>query len=155
MRGIDGDKWAVKGSKQGLFIPTGLDDSKALFICEGPTDTAAMLDMGFNAIGRPSCLGGRDLIIELLSSRANKDVVIMSDQDDAGEDGARRLAQSLHKLTTKLVICPPPPGYKDVRAWYRGGELRRDEVIAHVKDAACRHGSASSPTTTLSVQTGC
>lgn len=155
VRGTDGDKWAIKGSKQGLFIPTGLDDSKALFVCEGPTDTAAMLDMGFNAIGRPSCLGGKDLIVELLSVRTNRDVVIMADGDEPGMDGARRLGQSLSKVTTKLVICSPPPGYKDVRAWYRGGELSRDEVIAHVKDAQCRHGSASSLTTTSSAPTGC
>jgi 5S rRNA maturation endonuclease (ribonuclease M5) len=148
VRGIDGDKWAVKGSKQGLFIPTGLDETRCLFVCEGPTDTAAMLDMGFNAVGRPSCLGGKELLVELLTARKNKDVVIMADGDDPGQDGARRLAQSLSKLTSKVVTCTPPEGYKDVRAWYRGGELRREEVIERVKEAACQRGTASSQTTT-------
>ena len=155
VRGMDGDKWAVKGSKQGLFIPTRLDDTKCLFICEGPTDTAALLDMGFHAVGRPSCLGGKELLIELLTERRNKDVVIMADRDDPGQDGARRLSQSLAKLTTRLVICTPPEGYKDVRDWYRGGELSREEVIDRVKEAACRRGTASSPTMTSSAQTGC
>ena len=51
-----GRKWSVKGGTSGVFLPVGLPkETKRLFIAEGPTDTAAMLSIGFNCIGRPSC----------------------------------------------------------------------------------------------------
>ncbi len=47
-----GVKAAEQGSKQGLFIPAELPTDEALLlICEGPTDTAAALDLGFAAVG--------------------------------------------------------------------------------------------------------
>src|SRR6185295_4140079 len=54
LRNDAGHKWAVKGSKQGLFSPS-YPASQTGFICEGPTDTAAALSIGLWAIGRPSC----------------------------------------------------------------------------------------------------
>jgi DNA primase len=130
MRGTDGRKWAIKGSKQGLFIPKDLPENKVLFICEGPTDTAAMLDLGFAAVGRPSCLGATDLIAEIANKRH---VIVVADGDTPGKDGASRLAYAIRNIAYKVGIVSPPGDYKDVRAWYRGGELTKDQAIEHIK----------------------
>jgi len=146
MRGKDGRKWAIKGSKQGLFIPRGLDEHKVVFICEGPTDTAAMLDLGFNAIGRPSCMGATDLICEFVAGRSA--VAIMADRDGPGMDGAERLAHSLRSIVGKVLVMSPPDGHKDVRAWYCGGQLRKEDALDYIKAESCRHGNARSRATT-------
>ena len=65
-----GKKLSVKGGKEGLVhsrrgplrLPSG---RLLLLIAEGPTDTAALLDLGFSAVGRPSCTGGVKLLVEL------------------------------------------------------------------------------------------
>jgi hypothetical protein len=48
-------KFAVTGGHDGLFLPetcpTWTSDGARLVICEGPTDTAALLDLGFSARG--------------------------------------------------------------------------------------------------------
>ena len=69
LRKSDGKKLSIKGSKEGLFIPTGLKPCDRLLIGEGPTDTAALLDLGFEAVGRPSCTGGGRLLPELVRRR--------------------------------------------------------------------------------------
>jgi len=51
----NGRKISLTSSKTGLFIPADLSPEGLLLICEGPTDTAAALDLGFAAIGRPNC----------------------------------------------------------------------------------------------------
>jgi hypothetical protein len=69
LRRANGFKFAVQGGHEGLFIPATIrnTDNGTLFICEGPTDTAAFLDMGFNpVIGRPSCNGGVKLLVDLV-----------------------------------------------------------------------------------------
>src|SRR5690606_12677955 len=43
LRSPSGAKYAIRGSRQGLFIPTGLGVTDRLLIAEGPTDTAACL----------------------------------------------------------------------------------------------------------------
>src|SRR5207253_1067400 len=55
LRRPDGFKFAVKGGKEGLFIPEDRNaQSSPLLIAEGVTDAAALLDMGFtNVVGRP------------------------------------------------------------------------------------------------------
>lgn len=145
MRGTDGRKWAIKGSKQGLFIPKDLHPTKVLFICEGPTDTGAMLDLGFNAIGRPSCMGATDLIKELVPRR---NVMIMADADGPGQDGADRLAFAIRSLVASIRVVSPPEGHKDVRAWYKAGELSKTDALAWFKEAGCRRGNAQSQATT-------
>lgn len=90
LRTQSGRKFAVKGGKQGLFIPTDLTGVGPLLVTEGPTDTAAALDLGFDAIGRPSCRGGTRLITELVMRRKTDRVVIVADADVAGRGGRRR-----------------------------------------------------------------
>ena len=47
-----------RGGREGLFIPRDLDPAAGLWVVEGPTDCAALLGLGIEAVGRPSCSGG-------------------------------------------------------------------------------------------------
>lgn len=131
LRGPNG-KLCVKGSKTGIFWPDGVYPAadKLLFITEGPTDCAAMLSMGFDAIGRPSCLGGVEIIREWLS-RNHREVVVMADNDlpksrpdgtewRPGWDGACRLVEQIKRVCRSVRIIKPPR-HKDIRDWYRAG----------------------------------
>ncbi len=118
-----GRKLAVRGGREGLFVPTALSRSGRLLICEGPTDTAAMLGLGFAALGRPSCSGGTRFVGVLARAR---EVVIVADGDEPGRHGAIRLATTLHLHCPKVDIISPPPGVKDARAWVGAGATRHD-----------------------------
>lgn len=115
LRLSDGRKLSVRGGHEGCFIPreTIGDMTETVIICEGPTDTAAILDAGLPAIGRPSCRGGVQIIRSLLK---NRDAVIFADDDGPGRDGANALAEQLVKQRTAVRIVCPPRG-NDVREW--------------------------------------
>jgi hypothetical protein len=129
LRSEDGDKWAVSGSRQGLFY----DPRKALrdpvLICEGPTDTAALLDLGFCAVGRPSCRAGGPQLEKLLAGR---EAVIVADRDEPhqrpdgsiwypGQEGAADLAGRLTRVCISVKVIQPPKGCKDARDWVTSG----------------------------------
>jgi len=129
LRADNGTKWAVKGSKQGLFYDTFLapDKDRILYVCEGPTDTAAMLTLGLPAVGRAACLGQADLLKTLCSARGFRKIVVVADNDEAkarpdgsfwypGREGAERLIKEL-RMWSKLILTPA----KDIRAWLQSG----------------------------------
>jgi hypothetical protein len=151
VRRPSGDKLAMTGSRNGLFVPGGLDRhddaqpigaiiarDNPLFICEGPTDTAAMLDLGFHAIGRPSCSGGTAHVVALVASMRSPDVVLMADADAPGQRGAAALAKTLSASGVAVRVLTPPSEYKDVRAWKQSG-LLADEIIALI-ESGVDHG---------------
>lgn len=113
----DGSKRAIGGSKQGLFIPLKLAGKGPLLICEGPTDTGAALDLGFDALGRPSCRGCEEMTRLYVSKR---DVVIIADNDGPGQEGAHRLAIKLFYTAKTVRIVRPFKG-KDMRDWTASG----------------------------------
>ncbi len=115
----NGRKISLIGSETGLFVPTGLAGSELLFICEGPTDTAAALDLGFAAIGRPNCNSKIDMIVEYC--RGCSEIIIIGDNDKAGRDGAKRLADTLVLHCHSVKIIYPPDGTKDLRQWLQTG----------------------------------
>lgn len=124
----DGSKCAVPGGREGLFVPAGISDGRdQLLICEGPTDTAAMLDLGFAAIGRPNCTGGKREIVEFVKRTNAGAVVVVSDRDDAGHRGAHDLARALVSRVPQVRVIDPPEGMKDARAWKCAG-ADRDNV---------------------------
>lgn len=122
-----GDKRAVTGSRQGLFIPADLQPGP-LWVCEGPTDTAALITLGLSAIGRPSNTGGHDLLAAVAMAWRHREVVIMADRDRPGSDAERLTMDAARKLAgampKKLVKIIRPPGTKDVRDLVRAGETR-------------------------------
>jgi hypothetical protein len=122
LRRLDGSKFAVKGGKEGLFLPATDSTDSRLLVCEGPTDMAALLDLGFGAVvGRPSCSGGIRLLVELVQRQRTADVVIVADGDEPGRRGASNLASVLVAYVPTVKVIAPPAGIKDVRDWLRSG----------------------------------
>ena len=117
-RFMDGRKFAVRGSTNALFIADGLSEAGELFICEGPTDCAAALDLGFDAIGRPNCDSRIDMTVQFAKGRK---VTVVSDRDKPGIEGAKKLARRLIKHCPEVMIMVPPEGIKDLRQWKNSG----------------------------------
>lgn len=131
LRSAEGRKFSVAGGHEGLFVPTGISNTNTLLFCEGPTTCAALLDLGFDVVGRPSCMGGVDQVRDLLTQNARREVVVVGDRDEAkprpdgstfrpGQDGATRLAQAIGPLCRSLKIILPP-FVKDARDWKAAG----------------------------------
>jgi hypothetical protein len=123
----DGRKLSVRGGQEGLFVPEGLPASGSLLATEGPTDCAALLTLGFTAIGRPSCRGGVKLVCALGRGRP---VVIVADADAPGQLGAEALAAVLCLDCPTVRIIRPPAGVKDARQWVQRGATAADVQAA-------------------------
>ena len=126
LRNSQGDKWAVKGSHQGIFMPK-VPNGPMVFVCEGPTDTAAVLSLGGYAIGRPSCNGG---FLELRAACRRLKIhkaVILADHDGPGQEGAHRFAAQLY---LRWTIWTPPA--KDVREWLALGGTA-EMLVEHIE----------------------
>lgn len=134
LRTKSGFKFAVTGSHNGLFWPEDLTGAGPLLICEGPTDTAALLDVGYDAIGRPSCAGATEMVIEVVQRLRRQHVVVVADSDGPGIEGADRLAQALTQAGYRPKAIRPLVG-KDSRAWLQAGATRAavDAVIASAR----------------------
>jgi phage/plasmid primase-like uncharacterized protein len=134
LRRPDGSKFAVRGGREGLFLPATDPIDPNLVVCEGPTDAAALLDLGFTAVvGRPSCTGGIKLLVELVQRRHPDEVVIVADRDQPGRRGADNLASVLlpHCSSARVVV---PRRYKDAREFVQAGGTREqlEQAIAAV-----------------------
>ena len=109
-----GRKFAVKGSRAGMFLPRGPRTAWSMLICEGTTDAAAMLDAECNVLGRHACRGQVAMITEYVKGR---DVVIVADPGAPGQEGAVQLAEALHSVCPRVRLFTPPRG-KDAREWW-------------------------------------
>lgn len=123
-----GRKFCVHGSHLGITWPKDLAGAGPLLICEGESDTAAALDLGFDVIGRPSCSGGVEIICEALNRRLRyQHVWIFEDRDEPGIKGADALAARIKPLVrgVKVLHCP---WHKDLRQWLQHGGCTRPMV---------------------------
>ena len=133
-----GRKWALKGSKDGLFyIPEYIPITDEIVVCEGPTDMLAAASVGLNAVGRSSCMTGAAHLREFVRAHRVRHVSIIGDNDKPhdrpdgswwrpGLDGAAKLARDLH-VSARIVL--PPPHIKDTREWYRSGLLSKNAFL--------------------------
>lgn len=116
LRDDHGRKWAITGSKSGIFYPL-VQTPKLAVICEGPTDTAAAISCGLFAIGRPSCSAGGDQIWDFIyHTKSIHDIVIIADNDEPGLRGAAALQEQVE--CPSCVITLP---CKDMREFYKQG----------------------------------
>jgi hypothetical protein len=111
-------KFAVRGSRQGIFLST-VPAQKTLFVCEGPTDTAAAAELGLFAAGRPNCCCGGLEVRTYARRHECARAVVVSDNDKPGLDGARRVGRELRLC--HAIYVPPA---KDLREFCRLGGTR-------------------------------
>ncbi|HXG08929.1 MAG TPA: toprim domain-containing protein [Gemmataceae bacterium] len=136
LRFPDGTKRAIRGSKEGLFLPADLlnptNPIDRLLIVEGPTDAAALLDLAYDyVIGRPSCTGGVKHLVQWCRRHQPQEAVIVADGDEPGQRGAERLARELLLYVPQIRVVVPTQ-HKDVREFRRRGGTREifEEAIA-------------------------
>lgn len=120
LRAPTGAKFAVRGGKEGVFVPCVASDGPLLFP-EGPTDAAALLGLGFDVVGRPSCQGAVRFCVALARGR---DAVVVADDDEPGRRGAEVLAVALLPVAASVRVIVPPA--KDAREWVKAGASRHD-----------------------------
>lgn len=133
----NGRKVSVNGSKTGLFIPSDLPAESTLLICEGSSDTATALDLGYAALGRPSCNSKVEMTANFARGRA---VIVVSDNDSVGRTGSKRLAWILSLSCPSVKIIYPPKGIKDLRQWIKAGLSKEilQELIQKIKPIEIR-----------------
>ncbi len=133
LRNKDAFKWAVPGSRQGIFIPEPeVEVQPVAYLPEGPTDTAAGLSMGLYTIGRPTCQSGNEQVAETLKRLGIYRAVIVADNDDMkkigtrdgrpGIEGATKMKKDLKSVNSVIFITPSP--CKDMRKLLQSGGTR-------------------------------
>jgi hypothetical protein len=149
--GRPGLHYARNGSRRG-FGP--------LCLVEGGSDTAALLSIGVPVIGRPSSLGGADMIEVILRkilsvTRQEQEIIVIGEDDRKpekvgkaphckigcigcswcfpGRYGAVSLVTKLRRRFPNRDIgwAMAPGGYKDSRAWVQGN------IGASARDYTC------------------
>lgn len=136
----DGRKKMIKGSRHGLYFDNlniAPDKYGPIFMPEGGTDTAAIIGLYLNAIGRPSNTGGLDELAAVLSKfRHHKHLIVLGERDRReiknndhhdpkcpgcilcwpGLEGARLTARRLSAALGREVQWAIPDA-KDTREW--------------------------------------
>lgn len=122
----NGEKKRLPGGKSGLTYAVDWNTGVGpILLVEGGSDTAALLTMGINVIGRPSNLGGVALLGQLLERVSpQREIVVVGERDQKesglwpGRDGAIQTATGLAaKLNREISWSLAPDGAKDSRAW--------------------------------------
>ena len=130
------DKWAVGGSRDGLFYDPDLQPlelehngvkGREIVVVEGATDCIAGYCLGLPCVGRSACATGVGALRDLCWRLGVTRVTIVSDNDDykfrpdgtpwrPGIEGAQALARQLRR--TYRIVTPPK---KDLRDWLGSG----------------------------------
>lgn len=131
LRSSTGAKWSAPGSRTGLFVPARLGRRGPLHLPEGPSDAAALLDLGLEAVGRPNSSA---CAWEVGRVSTGRDVVLVVDRDAAGALGARALLPELERRARSVRLLSPPAPFKDVRDWVAIG-AKVDDVLAAARRA--------------------
>lgn len=133
----DGTKRYVRGSQPGLFFAPGRWPGKGpIYVPEGASDVAVLLDLDLAAVGRASNVG-TTYLVEFLSRVGKRPVVVLAERDWRlvegphdplclgcprcwpGGAGAQTCARALSKALKRPVQVSTVGDYKDVRDWRR------------------------------------
>lgn len=128
LRHTSGQKSFIPGGKRGLIIPAGWNEQPGpVYVAEGFSDTAALIDRGLCAIGRPNADCGEMFVAGLLCD-FEREIIVVADNDpevdgrSPGKEGARKFAAKLSDdLDRPIKITTPPSEFKDVRGWLTEG----------------------------------
>jgi DNA primase len=86
-----------------------LEPQETVYICEGAIDTLSLLELGFVAVGVPGARNFRPEWVELFDDVG--EVILALDSDDAGREGAQRIAGHFGRPLKQLEL---PDALKDI-----------------------------------------
>lgn len=144
----DGSKDFKKGGKRGLifaspfdaYAGTAADDP--VFVCEGASDTAAMLGIGLEAVGIPMAGQCGEWLATLLKGRH---AVVVADADEAGTRGTDKIVDALMPDCASARRIIPPKGAKDARAAIIDGAKAGDFLALAKAATVLRPASVPKP----------
>jgi len=147
--GMGGWMWKLDGIRRVPYrLPELLaaNPSETVFICEGEKDADLLASLGL--VATTNAGGAGKWRAEYDVQLAGLHVVILPDNDKAGRDHARAVADALSGVaaTVKILDLPGLPTKGDVSDWFdHGGTLERltelvDGTPPHEADAGTRDG---------------
>jgi putative DNA primase/helicase len=154
-RNADGSKDTKPRSKRGLILAwplanyAGTSAGDPVFVCEGASDTAAMMSLGLHAVGVPMAGQCGAMLAELLAERY---AVLVADADGAGRTGMAKIAAAIYDAAARVRVIEPPDGAKDARAAVIAGADRDDFLV--LANAAARWQPTHAPGSTTPTNTG-
>ena len=152
----DGSKKLLYGGSRGLYLPEGWAGSSGpVFVVEGGSDSATLLDLGLPVIGLPGAGQAGELVTRVLEMLDPDRPIVIIGEDDRLKDGKPRPLPPTHKptcsgcrtcwpgkaaaihLAGRLVastgrvvrVVLPGQGAKDSRSWLQhAGAGSREEL---------------------------
>ena len=118
----EGGKKAVYGSIGGVFRSRTPRDG-VLLICEGDSDVAAGIALGFDAIGVPGAGTCTDIAV---SYARDREVAVVADNDIKGQAAATKLCEAVARVARSACVIYPPGELKDLREWFRQGATKAE-----------------------------
>lgn len=124
----------------GLLVPTMAGGGRILMLTQGAVNVAALLDMGFDAMGLAYCgscvKDARSVVIELTRRCGWSEVVLLEERTKPGTSVSKRtrsmyadLEKALRGGRRKVSAIRPPVGINNAYGWLRsGGDA--DDVMA-------------------------
>jgi len=135
-------KMALPGGREALFVPADLPvGGELVAVAEGPTDSSALLAIGIEVVGRPSCCGAIEETLRLVLTLRPRRVAVMLDRDAPGIGGGVTLARELARIVDDVRCVLPPAPHKDGRQWVASG-ADRAAVLEAIERAPCVKGGA-------------
>ena len=115
LRYRDGQKRAVRGSKNGLFVCRDVPHGSPIVVVEGCSDTAAIASLKIPVVGLPSAHTGHRQLVAYVQHLRPTRVVLALDADEAGQKATDALRRLLWWYADTVVL--PIAIGKDVREW--------------------------------------
>jgi hypothetical protein len=122
-----GVKRSARGGRRGLtYSHAWCECDGPILVVEGASDVAAGITLGLAVVGRPSNVGGKEMLADLLRDVFRK-VVVVGERDKKdngrwpGMEGCRTVAAYLGKTLRRTVSARLlPDNAKDLRSWLNG-----------------------------------
>lgn len=112
----DSKKFSEPKSKDGLFFRPESLKPECVFIVEGASDTAAVMDLGFQSVlGRASCRGNVEQVLTICRRLRPTRCVLIPDNDQPGIEGAAVLTAKIEAAGGVVQTITLPAEIKDVR----------------------------------------
>lgn len=116
----------LKGYPSKLFnqryITNEVMDAEYIFIVEGIFDALSLEEFDYKAIALNSCSNVKillNLVKNNIDSVKNKTMIIIPDNDEAGEEAKNKMESELKQLGIDNLICKLPEEFKDVNEYLK------------------------------------